>query len=179
MNKTHNYQKKKKDILLLPINMHFLILQGGRHTSLGSSCTSLSGRPVASSARSATGPAPRAPPFNGERNSAVPPTRLEDSNSKIKKVKKPRNASDLKTLKVRIKVGTNNLSTRKNAEIYSGLGLDDSPSSSLDGSPVESEGVSHDLQVSPDESPTSILQVNLSPSHKHLACFVFLLFGLS
>ncbi|XP_009794355.1 cysteine-tryptophan domain-containing zinc finger protein 7 [Nicotiana sylvestris] len=141
------------------ISPNNLLPEGGRHTSLGSSCTSLSGRPVASSARSATGPAPRAPPFNGERNSAVPPTRLEDSNSKIKKVKKPRNASDLKTLKVRIKVGTNNLSTRKNAEIYSGLGLDDSPSSSLDGSPVESEGVSHDLQVSPDESPTSILQI--------------------
>ncbi|XP_059295310.1 cysteine-tryptophan domain-containing zinc finger protein 3 isoform X2 [Lycium ferocissimum] len=136
-----------------------LLPEGGRQTSLVSSCTSLSGRPVASSARL---PALRAPQFKGERNSAQPTTQAADSNSKSEKVKKPRKASDLKTLKVRIKVGTNNLSTRKNAEIYSGLGLDDSPSSSLDGSPMDSEGVSRDVQVSPDESPTSILQIMTS-----------------
>ena len=74
--------------------------------------------------------------------------------------KKPSSASDQKTLKVRIKVGSDNLSTRKNAAIYSGLGLDDSPSSSLDESPSESEGISHERQDAPFESPTSILQVN-------------------
>lgn len=92
-------------------------------------------------------------------------------------MKNPRNASVQKTLKVRIKVGTKNLSTRKNAEIYSGLGLDVSPSSSLDGSPINSEGVSRDLQVSPDESPTSILQVNLPTSIEFGLFFFF--FGLS
>ncbi|KAJ8543314.1 hypothetical protein K7X08_005837 [Anisodus acutangulus] len=144
------------------ISPNNLLPEGGRQTSLGSSCTNLSGRPVASSARSAAVPALRAPQFKGERNSAQPTTQAEDSNSKSEKAKKPRNASDPKTLKVRIKVGTKNLSTRKNAEIYSGLGLDDSPSSSLDGSPMDSEGVSRDLQDSPDESPTSILQIMIS-----------------
>ncbi|KAK4355701.1 hypothetical protein RND71_024672 [Anisodus tanguticus] len=144
------------------ISPNNLLPEGGRQTSLGSSCTNLSGRPVASSARSAAVPALRAPQFKGERSSAQPTTQAEDSNSKSEKAKKPRNASDPKTLKVRIKVGTKNLSTRKNAEIYSGLGLDDSPSSSLDGSPMDSEGVSRDLQDSPDESPTSILQIMIS-----------------
>lgn len=72
--------------------------------------------------------------------------------------------SDQKTLKVRIKMGTDNLSTQKNAAIYSGLGLDVSPSSSLDDSPSESEGISRDPEDVPFESPTSILQVNYLPA---------------
>ncbi|MCD7466913.1 hypothetical protein HAX54_004005 [Datura stramonium] len=148
------------------ISPNNLLPEGGRQTSLGSSSTSLSGRPVASSAGSAAVAALKTPQFKGERNSAQPTTQAEDSNSKSEKVKKPRNASDPKTLKVRIKVGTKHLSTRKNAEIYSGLGLDVSPSSSLDGSPIDCEGVSRDLQISPDESPTSILQIMTShPMH--------------
>ena len=67
--------------------------------------------------------------------------------------------SDQKTIKVRIKVGSDNFSTQKNADIYSGLGLDISPSSSLDGSPTDSEGFSHGPLGVPDESPTSILEV--------------------
>ncbi|KAL4558822.1 hypothetical protein LXL04_037025 [Taraxacum kok-saghyz] len=60
--------------------------------------------------------------------------------------------SDQKSLKVRIKVGSdNNLSTRKKAEIYSGLGLDISPSSSMEASPVYQ-----------NESPTSILEIMTS-----------------
>ncbi|KAH0638092.1 uncharacterized protein [Solanum tuberosum] len=139
-----------------------LLPEGGRQTTLGSSSTSLSGKFAASSARSAAVSALKAPQFKGETNSAQPTTRAEDSNSKGQKVKKQRNASDPKSLKLRIKVGPQNLSTQKNAEIYSGLGLDVSPSSSLDGSPINSEGVSRDLQVSPDESPTSILQIMTS-----------------
>lgn len=73
--------------------------------------------------------------------------------------KRASSLADQKTLKVRIKVGTDNLSTRKNAAIYSGLGLDDSPSSSMDDSPSESEGISHEPKNVPFESPTSILQV--------------------
>lgn len=158
-----------------PPEANNMLPECGRQTSLGSSSTSLSGRPVASSARSAAVPALRTPQFKGERNSAQPTTQAEDSSSKGEKLKKPRNASDPKTLKVRIKVGTQNLSTRKNAEIYSGLGLDVSPSSSLDGSPIDSEGVSRDLQVSPDESPTSILQIMTS----HPMCDILLLSPLS
>lgn len=70
--------------------------------------------------------------------------------------------SDQKTLKVRLKVGSDNLSTRKN-DIYSGLGLDGTPSSSLDDS-SDSEGISHEPQDAPFESPTSILQVNYLPA---------------
>ncbi|XP_019452644.1 PREDICTED: uncharacterized protein LOC109354522 isoform X2 [Lupinus angustifolius] len=66
---------------------------------------------------------------------------------------------DQKTLKVRIKVGPENLPTGKNVEIYSGLGLNESPSSSLDDSPSESEGLSREPQHAPLESPTSILQI--------------------
>ncbi|XP_057964806.1 cysteine-tryptophan domain-containing zinc finger protein 7 [Malania oleifera] len=79
---------------------------------------------------------------------------------------KSANVPDQKTLKVRIKVGSDNLSTRKNAEIYSGLGLDVSPSSSLEESQTESEGLSREPQDASDESPTSILQTMTSfPVH--------------
>ncbi|XP_054803974.1 cysteine-tryptophan domain-containing zinc finger protein 3-like isoform X3 [Prosopis cineraria] len=70
--------------------------------------------------------------------------------------------SDQKTLKVRIKVGTDNLPAQKNAAIYSGLGLDVSPSSSLDDSPSEGEGISHGRKDAPFESPSSILQIMTS-----------------
>ncbi|KDP28106.1 hypothetical protein JCGZ_13877 [Jatropha curcas] len=73
--------------------------------------------------------------------------------------RKSANIPDQKMLKVRIKVGSGNLSTQKNAAIYSGLGLDVSPSSSLDDSPSGSEGLSHGPQDSPFESPAHILQI--------------------
>lgn len=76
--------------------------------------------------------------------------------------KKAANLPDLKTLKVRIKVVSDNL-TQKSAAIYSGLGLDISPSSSLEESPSESEGMYQQTQDQIIfESPTSILQVNPS-----------------
>ncbi|XP_048442878.1 cysteine-tryptophan domain-containing zinc finger protein 7-like [Pyrus x bretschneideri] len=82
--------------------------------------------------------------------------------------KKDINSSDQKTLKVRLKVGSDNLSTRKNA-IYSGLGLDATSSSSVDDSPSESEGISHEPQDAPFESPTSILQIMTSfPMHEDM-----------
>ena len=74
--------------------------------------------------------------------------------------KKAANLPDQKTLKVRIKVGSDNLSTQQNAAIYSGLGLEVSPSSSLDESPSESEGMYQETQEPLFESPTSILRVN-------------------
>ena len=99
---------------------------------------------------------------SGKKLIGMPENRVEESAPRLdSKNKKHPSASDQKTLKVRIKVGSDNLSTRKNAAIYSGLGLDDSPSSSLDDSPSESEGLSHERQDIPFESPTSILQVNL------------------
>ncbi|KAJ9543035.1 hypothetical protein OSB04_022742 [Centaurea solstitialis] len=70
--------------------------------------------------------------------------------------------SDQKSLKVRIRVGPDNSSNTRNAEIYSGLGLDVSPSSSLEISPVDSDGFFHGPRDGPDESPTSILEMMTS-----------------
>ncbi|GMI98800.1 hypothetical protein like AT3G62900 [Hibiscus trionum] len=78
--------------------------------------------------------------------------RLESAN------KKAAIMLDQKILKVRIKVGSDNLSTQKNAAIYSGLGLDVSPSSSLDESPSGSEGMYRETREPLFESPISILQ---------------------
>lgn len=92
----------------------------------------------------------------------MPPLRtVEDENShESVERKSSSNVADQKTLKVRIKLGSSdNLSIQKKAAIYSGLGLDASPSSSLDGSPSESEGMSCGPTMMDLESPTKILQV--------------------
>ncbi|KAK4363617.1 hypothetical protein RND71_018858 [Anisodus tanguticus] len=138
--------------------------EGGRRPSLASSSTSLSGRPPSSSAYSSKiVPALKAPAANGKTNPD------EDSTSKSEIVKKPTNLSDKKAPKLHNKVGIENLSTQKKAEIYSGLGLDVSPSSSLDDNPMNNEELSHDLKDSRYESPTSILQIMTSyPMHDGL-----------
>ena len=69
--------------------------------------------------------------------------------------------SDQKTLKFRIKMGSDN-KAKKNVAIYSGLGLDYSPSSSLGNSPEESGGTVTISQETTSESPTRILQVEVS-----------------
>ncbi|CAJ1975979.1 unnamed protein product [Sphenostylis stenocarpa] len=71
------------------------------------------------------------------------------------------NSTDQRTLKFRIKMKSNILA-QKNAEIYSGLGLDDSPSSSMGNSPGESEGMPPVYQESAEDSPTGIIQVMTS-----------------
>lgn len=80
--------------------------------------------------------------------------RKSKQESKSKSISNFASDSDQQSLKVRIKVGTDNMLPKSKAEIYSGLGLDISPSSSLEASPVNSNGFFH-----PDESPTSILEV--------------------
>ncbi|KAL6971308.1 hypothetical protein U1Q18_030987 [Sarracenia purpurea var. burkii] len=70
---------------------------------------------------------------------------------------KPVNPADQRTLKVRIKVGSDN-TARKNTAIYTGLGLI-SPSSSMGNSTEESGGMPSECQVTPDESPNRIIQV--------------------
>jgi hypothetical protein len=69
-------------------------------------------------------------------------------------------------------MGPDDLLTRKNAAIYSGLGLDVSPSSSLDDSPSESEGISRGPLDAPFESPTSILKVNYLPAIRFSIFFI-------
>ncbi|KAK1558243.1 hypothetical protein Q3G72_000157 [Acer saccharum] len=89
---------------------------------------------------------------------SMPFSRTEEYTSRHVTVNK-KNLSDQKTLKVRIKVGSDNLSTQKNAEIYSGLGLYVSPSSSPDDSPSESEGMDREPLDAPLEYPMNILRV--------------------
>lgn len=81
---------------------------------------------------------------------------------------KSANFSDQKNLMVRIKVGSDNLLTPKNSELCNGIGLDVSPTSSLDVSPRDIK-LSHEPLGYPDESPTSILEVHFS----HLSLFLF------
>ncbi|KAK9020056.1 hypothetical protein V6N11_054551 [Hibiscus sabdariffa] len=69
--------------------------------------------------------------------------------------------TDQKTLKVRIKMGSDT-KVQKNSAIYSGLGLDDSPSSSLGNSPEESGGTVTASPGTTNESPAKILQVMTS-----------------
>ncbi|KAJ6790533.1 Uncharacterized protein M6B38_248990 [Iris pallida] len=86
----------------------------------------------------------------------------------------PVNSSDKKSLKLRLKVGL----PKNNAAIYYGLGLDDSPPSSLEDSPDGSRGIFPEFRDAVGESPFSILQVMtcfsvpgdylLSPLHEHL-----------
>ncbi|KAI6693078.1 hypothetical protein NL676_020788 [Syzygium grande] len=90
---------------------------------------------------------------------------------------KPGNQSDQRTLKVRIKVGCDR-NAQKNAAIYSGLGLDNSPSSSSESSSGESEDLSASSGEITEVSPASILQVMtsfpftnvglISPLHENL-----------
>ncbi|KAH1147310.1 hypothetical protein AAZX31_15G146600 [Glycine max] len=75
--------------------------------------------------------------------------------------KKTGNSTDQRPLKFRIKMKSNILA-QKNAEIYSGLGLDNSPSSSMGNSPVESEGMPPVSQENAEGSPTGIIQVMTS-----------------
>ncbi|KAA8536866.1 hypothetical protein F0562_029344 [Nyssa sinensis] len=97
-------------------------------------------------------------------------------------VGKSSNPSNQKTLKFRIKVGSENKLAQKNAEIYSSLGLNMSPSSSPLGSPAVCE---MNFVESPDtlgDSPSYIIKtmtscpvpdgVMLSPLEDRLVCFM-------
>ncbi|XP_006650076.2 cysteine-tryptophan domain-containing zinc finger protein 3-like isoform X2 [Oryza brachyantha] len=86
---------------------------------------------------------------NGEKDSVACSDSLDSSF----------NGSDQKTLKVRLKVSSTNTLTRKNAAIYSGLGLDISSSSSMEGSPDGIEAQSPEFSNMPYESPRTILQI--------------------
>lgn len=99
---------------------------------------------------------------SSKQEKCMPPLRtVEDENSyKFANRKSSFSIPDQKMLKVRIKIGSSdNLSTQNKAALYSGLGLDASPSSLLDESPSESEGMSCGHIMMGFDSPTSIIQV--------------------
>ncbi|KAI7984783.1 hypothetical protein LOK49_LG14G02035 [Camellia lanceoleosa] len=136
--------------------------KGSRHNSVVPSSASLSTRHGLSSTNAALLPSLRSSNNDlSKRDIGMSSAHCaEESSSRCELVKNYAQPSDQKTLKVQINVGSDNLSTQKNAEIYTGLGLDILPSSSLNESPTDSEGFSHEPLDAPDESPTSILQVS-------------------
>ncbi|CAL9092148.1 unnamed protein product [Musa textilis] len=90
-------------------------------------------------------------------DSCVNKPNVQEPSSECSSFNKTTNGTDHKTLKVRIKMVDNNLA-RNNAAIYSGLGLDYSPSSSFDDSPDGNEGVFPGFRDLPDECPRTIIQ---------------------
>ncbi|KAL6968465.1 hypothetical protein U1Q18_034267, partial [Sarracenia purpurea var. burkii] len=146
---------------------------GGPHNSIVPSSASLLMRHEQASATAASLPLLRASVNNSaERYVGMSSAHCVDiSTSGCELGKDNAQPFDQKTLKVRIKVGSDNSSTQKSAEIYSGLGLFDfSPSSSLDDILTDSEGFTHEHRDGPDESPTSILQQIMTsfPVHGNL-----------
>ncbi|KAK6260195.1 hypothetical protein SCA6_014669 [Theobroma cacao] len=140
-----------------PNNMQ---LEDGRNSSAGWASGSQALRPGPPT-NFDTLPALKAPSSNdsNKQEVGVTSTHADELASRCEFAnKKAANLPDQKPLKVRIKMGSDNLSTRKNAEFYSVVGLDVSPSSSLDDSPSESEGMYRETQEPLFESPTSILR---------------------
>ncbi|GAB4855562.1 hypothetical protein Ancab_024181 [Ancistrocladus abbreviatus] len=74
----------------------------------------------------------------------------------------PNNQSAQSLLKIRVKVGSENILPRDNSAIYSGLGLDMSPSSSLEDSPSEFDGASPGMQRMLEGSPSCIIEIMTS-----------------
>ncbi|GFZ13712.1 CW-type zinc finger [Actinidia rufa] len=151
-----------------PNNLH---LEGGHHNPIIPSSASLSAKHGPSSVSSALLSSLRTCLNDSSKGDVgMSSTHFADESTlRCDLVKSCAPPSDQKTIKVRIKVGSDNFSTKKNVDIYSGLGLNISPSSSLDGSPTDSEGFSHGPLGAPDESPTSILQIMTSfPVHGSL-----------
>ncbi|KAJ4828498.1 hypothetical protein Tsubulata_012463 [Turnera subulata] len=139
-----------------------LQLEGGRHSSVSSSNAPQSVRLEPATSSAVPSGLPKASSSlieSAKQEMHMPPVHFAEAESVNKK---SANLSDQKLLKVRIKVGSDNLSTRKNAAIYSEIGLDASPTSSLDDSPSESEGMSHEPQDALFESPFHIIQIMTS-----------------
>ncbi|KAK4750381.1 hypothetical protein SAY87_027830 [Trapa incisa] len=121
----------------------------------------LSQEPVNSST-AASSQSKRRPNYSKRQEKCMPPLQtVEDENScKSANRKSYSSIPDQKMLKVRIKLGSSeNLSIQNKAAIYSGLGLDVSPSSLLDESPLGSEGMSCGPTAICFDSPTSIIQI--------------------
>lgn len=146
---------------------NYITSQGGRQSSVSISNASQSTKHGPVSTSSAPQPPLRGPLINGKVKQEMHMSSSSKASDKFTSYGQLvnnnfANGSDPKSLKVRIKVGSDNLSTRKKAEIYSGLGLDVSPTSSLEASPVDSDDFCHVPHDNPrEESPTSILEVNI------------------
>lgn len=142
-------------MLFLCINVSICMsIQAGNQNSVSQSNASQPVRNGPASSRTRSGSAPRRSKSNGKLKQEADTSCGNKPKSNTDFV----NDSDPKSLKVRIKMGSDKMFAKGNAEIYSGLGLDVSPSS-MEASPVHSDGFFHGSQDVPDESPTSILEV--------------------
>lgn len=72
------------------------------------------------------------------------------------------NIGDQKRLTLRIKMGSDSVPRSKNSAIYSGLGLENSPSPSLEDSPDDAQEFSPDIESPLALSPLSIIQIMTS-----------------
>ncbi|KAF3456193.1 hypothetical protein FNV43_RR00843 [Rhamnella rubrinervis] len=136
-----------------------LPMEGASQNEKASSNAPPSVRPGTVSSSSQLSHNTRAPSgdFPLKQNSGLLSTQVTEKCSwKNESSNRARNPTDQRTLKFRIKMGSDNMA-QKNA-IYSGLGLDDSPSSSSGNSPDECGGVPPVSQ----ESPSNIIQIMTS-----------------
>lgn len=85
-----------------------------------------------------------------------------DGNPSQQMLNRAVNGSEHKAPKIRIKVNSNKSLPRNTAAIYSGLGLDISPSSSTEDNLDETAGALVP-EVLPDESPRTIFEVKFYP----------------
>lgn len=144
------------EILFYLSTVGCVTIQGASQNEKASSNAPPSVRPgtVSSNAQSSHYTRARSRDVPLKKNSGLLSTQITEKCSlKNASSNRASNPTDQRTLKFRIKMGSDNMA-RKNA-IYSGLGLDDSPSSSSGNSPDESGGVPPVSQ----ESPTNIIQV--------------------
>ncbi|KAK7348224.1 hypothetical protein VNO80_22774 [Phaseolus coccineus] len=97
-----------------------------------------------------------------EKNTGISSNRITGKSSlKEDCANKSGKLTDQRTGMLQIKMKSDSLA-KNNAAIYSGLGLDDSPSSSTENSQKESEDMPHVSQDMPEESSSRIVQVMTS-----------------
>ncbi|KAJ0449867.1 putative transcription factor & chromatin remodeling CW-Zn family [Helianthus annuus] len=142
-----------------PVSPNDAPIEGGNQNSVSHSNASQPIRNGSASFSGISGSAPRKSKSKSKSNSKLKQEVNTSRGKKSKSVSNSANDSDQKSLKVRNEVGSDHMLSKRNAEIYSGLGLDMSPSSSSEAGPVNSEWFFHGPQDGPDESPTSILEM--------------------
>ncbi|CAL1388901.1 unnamed protein product [Linum trigynum] len=146
------------------------LLHGASHRSSDSSDAPQAVRPGTASAGAVLPPLTKMPSLtvaSPKQERHMPSAHIsEEVIGRETLTKKSGSLPDPKMLKFRIKVGSDNLSTQTNDALYSGLGLTVSPSSSMEDSPSESEGMSHELHHASLESPAHIIRIMTSfPVH--------------
>lgn len=146
------------EILFYLSTVGCVTIQGASQNEKASSNAPQSVRPSSSSAQSSHNTRAPSGSIPLKKESCLHSTQVTEKCSlKNESSNRSSNLTDQRTLKFRIKMGSDNMA-RKNA-IYSGLGLDDSPSSSLGNSPVKRGGLPPAFQESLKESPSNIIQV--------------------